>query len=258
MQTLARLACSQEPARPARQAPPPLAASGDTEPRSAPLIPEARSLTVVRMVPVAIALRGTGAQLPTVAFMGWFGPRGLASIVFALVALEKHIPDQQMLLTTVMMTILLSVFLHGLSSVPLVAAYSPWYAARPDTPMLPKPSRRSCPGRGITRRRNRPNRRSQNRRPPSKAHRSDSRARVQARTEASPVSAITLKRGDSQSPHLNTRRRHGQEPGSWMAGFSSTWRAVTGPEAGWSPGHRSRKGPMREQRTWTASRHAGS
>ena len=87
------------------------------------------SLTVIRMVPVAIALLGTGARLPTVAFMGWFGPRGLASIVFALIALESGIPDQQTLLTTVMLTVLLSVFLHGLSSVPLVAAYSRWYAA---------------------------------------------------------------------------------------------------------------------------------
>ena len=87
------------------------------------------SLTLSRMVPVAIALLGTGARLPTVAFIGWFGPRGLASIVFALIALDDGIPDRQLLLTTVMMTILLSVFLHGLSSVPLVAAYSRWYAA---------------------------------------------------------------------------------------------------------------------------------
>jgi len=89
----------------------------------------ALSLTLVRMVPVAIAMLGTGARLATVAFMGWFGPRGLASIVFALIALDEGIPDQRVLLTTVMMTILLSVFLHGLSSVPLVAAYSRWYAA---------------------------------------------------------------------------------------------------------------------------------
>ena len=89
----------------------------------------ALSLTLIRMVPVAIALLGTGARLPTVAFMGWFGPRGLASIVFALIALDDGIPDRQLLFTTVMMIILLSVFLHGLSSVPLVAAYSRWYAA---------------------------------------------------------------------------------------------------------------------------------
>jgi len=88
------------------------------------------SLTLVRMVPVAIAMLGTRAQLPTVAFMGWFGPRGLASVVFALIALQEGIPDRQVLLTTVMLIILLSVFLHGLSSVPLVAAYSRWYAAQ--------------------------------------------------------------------------------------------------------------------------------
>jgi NhaP-type Na+/H+ or K+/H+ antiporter len=89
----------------------------------------ALSLTVIRMVPVAIALLGTGARLPTIAFIGWFGPRGLASIVFMLIAIEESIPDMQVLLTTAMMTILLSVFLHGLSSVPLVTAYSRWYTA---------------------------------------------------------------------------------------------------------------------------------
>ena len=50
--------------------------------------------------------------------------------MFALIALEKGIPDRQMLFTTVMMIILLSAFLHGLSSVALVAAYSRWYAAQ--------------------------------------------------------------------------------------------------------------------------------
>ena len=51
------------------------------------------SLTLVRMVPVALALAGTGARQPTVAFMGWFGPRGLASVVFGLLALEAGVPD---------------------------------------------------------------------------------------------------------------------------------------------------------------------
>jgi sodium/hydrogen antiporter len=90
------------------------------------------SLTVVRMVPVAIALWGTGAERQTVAFMGWFGPRGLASIVFGLIAFESGIPYAQTLFTTVMLTILLSVFLHGLSSVPLVKAYSGWYSTHVD------------------------------------------------------------------------------------------------------------------------------
>jgi sodium/hydrogen antiporter len=92
------------------------------------------SLTVIRMIPVAIALLGTGARLPTVAFIGWFGPRGLASIVFAIIALDDRVPHRQMLFTTLMMTILLSVFLHGLTSVPLVAAYSRWYARHPSAP----------------------------------------------------------------------------------------------------------------------------
>ena len=89
----------------------------------------ALSLTLVRMVPVAIAFLGTGARLPTVAFIGWFGPRGLASIVFGLIALEQGIPDAQTVLTTVALTVFLSVFLHGLSAGPLVAAYGRWYAA---------------------------------------------------------------------------------------------------------------------------------
>ena len=50
------------------------------------------ALTLVRMLPVAVALRGTGLSRPTVVFMGWFGPRGLASIVLGLVTVE-HAAD---------------------------------------------------------------------------------------------------------------------------------------------------------------------
>ena len=56
------------------------------------LLYAAVSLTVVRMLPVAIALARTGARGPTIAFMGWFGPRGLASVVFGLLALEDGSP----------------------------------------------------------------------------------------------------------------------------------------------------------------------
>jgi NhaP-type Na+/H+ or K+/H+ antiporter len=87
------------------------------------------SLTVVRMVPVAIALAGRGIRRPTVAFIGWFGPRGLASLVFALLALESGVPDGEVVLTTVIVTVAFSVVLHGLTSAPLVAAYHRWYAA---------------------------------------------------------------------------------------------------------------------------------
>ncbi|MGO4103135.1 cation:proton antiporter [Leifsonia sp. YAF41] len=89
----------------------------------------ALSLTLVRMIPVAIAFAGQGVRRPTVAFIGWFGPRGLASLVFALLALERGIPDSEVVLTTVIVTVALSVILHGLTSVPLVASYHRWYAA---------------------------------------------------------------------------------------------------------------------------------
>jgi NhaP-type Na+/H+ or K+/H+ antiporter len=87
------------------------------------------SLTLVRMVPVAIALLRSGVRRPTVAFIGWFGPRGLASVVFALIVLERGVPEMQTLLTTVAVTVALSVVLHGLTSVPFVRVYHRWYEA---------------------------------------------------------------------------------------------------------------------------------
>ncbi|POH64344.1 sodium:proton antiporter [Cryobacterium zongtaii] len=89
----------------------------------------ALSLTLVRMIPVTIALAGQGLKRPTVAFIGWFGPRGLASLVFALLAFERGVPEGDVVLTTVFVTVALSVILHGLTSVPLVAAYHRWYTA---------------------------------------------------------------------------------------------------------------------------------
>lgn len=94
------------------------------------LLYAALSLTVIRMVPVAVALAGRGARLPTVAFIGWFGPRGLASLVFALIAMNEGVPEGEVLLTTVVVTVALSILLHGLTSVPLVAAYQRWYVAK--------------------------------------------------------------------------------------------------------------------------------
>ncbi|WP_353814989.1 cation:proton antiporter [Agromyces sp. SYSU T00266] len=87
------------------------------------------SLTVVRMVPVAIALAGSGARRPTVAFIGWFGPRGLASLVFALLAAESGVPEGETVLTTIVVTVALSIVLHGLTSAPLVEVYQRWYGA---------------------------------------------------------------------------------------------------------------------------------
>jgi sodium/hydrogen antiporter len=91
----------------------------------------ALSLTIVRMLPVALSVLGTGARPPTVAFLGWFGPRGLASIVFAVILLqESALPHQDTILLAVVATVALSVYAHGLSAQPLTARYVRWYEAR--------------------------------------------------------------------------------------------------------------------------------
>ena len=90
------------------------------------------SLTVVRMLPVAIAMIGTGARRPTLAFLGWFGPRGLASIVFAVLVLEEGgLPHDDVILTTIYITIGLSVLAHGLTAAPLADRYATWFESHP-------------------------------------------------------------------------------------------------------------------------------
>jgi sodium/hydrogen antiporter len=83
------------------------------------------SLTLIRMLPVAISLIGTKMSLDSVLFMGWFGPRGLASIVLALVALEMipEFPGKTTFVLTVLITVLLSVILHGITALPLSKLY---------------------------------------------------------------------------------------------------------------------------------------
>jgi NhaP-type Na+/H+ or K+/H+ antiporter len=90
------------------------------------------SLTVVRMLPVATAFIGTGARLPTQAFVGWFGPRGLASIVFAVILIEESaLPHERTLLLAVVATVGISVYLHGISARPLTDRYVRWYRSHP-------------------------------------------------------------------------------------------------------------------------------
>ena len=83
------------------------------------------SLTVIRMVPVAVSLLGAGLDRPTVLFVGWFGPRGLASVVFALLAIEElgESPMVGQAIAVVALTVLLSVVLHGVSAGPLGTRY---------------------------------------------------------------------------------------------------------------------------------------
>jgi NhaP-type Na+/H+ or K+/H+ antiporter len=90
------------------------------------------SLTVVRMLPVALSLIGTGARRPTYAFVGWFGPRGLASIVFAVILIEESaLPHERTLLLAVVATIAISVYAHGVSARPLTDRYVGWYRSHP-------------------------------------------------------------------------------------------------------------------------------
>jgi sodium/hydrogen antiporter len=83
------------------------------------------SLTVVRMLPVAIALIGTRLSAASVVFIGWFGPRGLASIVLGLVYLEQemHLPGEATIRFAVMATVVLSIFAHGLTAMPGITLY---------------------------------------------------------------------------------------------------------------------------------------
>ena len=84
------------------------------------------SLTAVRIVPVAISLIGTRLHWSTLLFSGWFGPRGLASIVLGLVYLEQDTghPGESTIRLAVMTTVLLSIVLHGVSAQPGMKLYS--------------------------------------------------------------------------------------------------------------------------------------
>ena len=90
------------------------------------------SLTVVRMVPVAIGMFGSHARVPTLGFLGWFGPRGLASIVFAVILIEEsQLPHQDLIVLATYITVGLSVFAHGFTAAPLADRYARWFERHP-------------------------------------------------------------------------------------------------------------------------------
>lgn len=109
-----------------------------------PIVYALLSLTLIRMVPVALALIGKKLHPATLLFVGWFGPRGLASVVFLILAIEKLTEageETTLLAVTVGWTVLLSVILHGVSAGPVAA----WYSSRaakfaPGSPELEPPS----------------------------------------------------------------------------------------------------------------------
>ncbi len=81
------------------------------------------SLTVIRMLPVFLSLTGTDLTFSDKLFLGWFGPRGLASIVFIVIVLNENLPGGETLMMTVVWTVILSIIAHGLTANPLAALY---------------------------------------------------------------------------------------------------------------------------------------
>ncbi|MFJ5115716.1 cation:proton antiporter [Streptomyces sp. NPDC088551] len=109
------------------------------------------SLTVVRMLPVALSLIGSGLDRKTLLFVGWFGPRGLASVIFGLLAVEELAPPAwQSIVPVVACTVLLSVVAHGITSAPLAQRYGRASAA-PGTPPASSegPAANDLPIRGM-------------------------------------------------------------------------------------------------------------
>jgi NhaP-type Na+/H+ or K+/H+ antiporter len=86
------------------------------------LIYSVLSLTLVRMLPVFLSLAGTGLEPGSKLFLGWFGPRGLASVVFAVIVLNHHLPRGPELALVVACTVILSILAHGFSANPLAAS----------------------------------------------------------------------------------------------------------------------------------------
>lgn len=98
------------------------------------------SLTVLRMIPVYICLLGTGLDIQTISFVGWFGPRGLATVIFALFVVEdvsdvenghNEAGQKNAIIGVLLTTVLFSVFAHGISASPLAEAYAKWVVTHP-------------------------------------------------------------------------------------------------------------------------------
>ncbi|GAA5192061.1 cation:proton antiporter [Ferrimonas gelatinilytica] len=87
------------------------------------------SLTLVRILPIILSLAGSGLPMPSKLFLGWFGPRGLASVVFTIMVLNSDVPQASLIANVVACTVLLSLILHGVSANPLAH----WLAARVGT-----------------------------------------------------------------------------------------------------------------------------
>jgi NhaP-type Na+/H+ or K+/H+ antiporter len=82
------------------------------------------SLTAIRMAPVALSLKGANLDRPSVAFIGWFGPRGIASILYLLIVYSRLGSQKlEIVFSVIVLTVTLSIFAHGFSAVPLAGVY---------------------------------------------------------------------------------------------------------------------------------------
>lgn len=94
------------------------------------------SLTVIRMIPVAICLLGSGLPTPMTWFIGWFGPRGIASVLYLLMAfLQLGQVGYERMISVVTLTVMLSIFLHGITAVP----FSKLFVKKKNDPIADEP-----------------------------------------------------------------------------------------------------------------------
>ncbi len=84
---------------------------------------------MIRMIPVAISMLGSGFDWRTITFIGWFGPRGIASVLYLLMAVAAiGFAGYEQIMSVIVLTILISVYAHGISALPLSRRYG---ASRP-------------------------------------------------------------------------------------------------------------------------------
>ncbi len=104
----------------------------------------ALSLTLVRILPVALSLLRTGLARPTVLYVGWFGPRGLASIVFAGLVVESAVPGASTIADVILLTVAISLVAHGATAAWGARRYADWFgrasAADPGIPEAAAPA----------------------------------------------------------------------------------------------------------------------
>jgi NhaP-type Na+/H+ or K+/H+ antiporter len=105
------------------------------------------SLTVIRMIPVGVAMLRSGFAPASIAYIGWFGPRGLASIVFAGAVFEAAVPDAGAITDVILLTVVLSLILHGVTAAAGARRYAAWFeAAAAADPGIAEAARLSTPG----------------------------------------------------------------------------------------------------------------